>query len=67
MYKVTKCTFPDLGKAGWGVSRKGLLSMRHTGLYKANRRNEVRTSEPVCRADPVSPASLEDFKLFSPA
>ena len=78
MYKVTNCTFPDLGKAGWGVSRKGGSSlrppsrsplhqppMRHTGLYKANRRNEVRTSEPVCRADPVSPANIEGFKIIS--
>ena len=35
---------------------------RHTGLYKANRRNEERTSEPVCRADPISPASLMVIK-----
>ena len=26
----------------------------HPELYKANRRNEVRTSEPVCRADSES-------------
>ena len=33
---------------------QGVYFIRHTGLYKANRRNEERTSEPVCRADPVS-------------
>ena len=27
---------------------------RHSELYKANRRSEVRTSEPVCRADSES-------------
>ena len=26
----------------------------HSELYKANRRSEVRTSEPVCRADSES-------------
>ena len=39
--------------------------MRHSVLYKANRRNEVRTSEPVCRADTESPSSIEGFNLFS--
>ena len=37
---------------------------RHSGLYKANRRSEVRTSEPVCRTDPVSPTSSKGFKLI---
>ena len=38
---------------------RGLFLLRHSVLYKANRRNEVRTSEPVCRADTESPASWE--------
>ena len=45
---LTTAPSPDWGRLGWGVSRKGLFQMRHTGL------------------DPVSPASIEGFKIIPP-